>query len=444
MNLLEKFKEYIKQQNLFQPKDKLLLAVSGGVDSVVLCELCKQAGYDFVIAHCNFQLRGAESERDEAFVRSLSEKYSVEVLVKEFDTEKYATEQKLSIQVAARDLRYNWFNEIITAQSVEFIVTAHHADDNVETLLMNFFKGTGINGLHGILPKQNKIIRPLLFVKKKELIAFAAQYKLDFVEDSSNASDKYTRNYFRNELIPGLQKVFPQVEENLQHNIERFREIEMLYQQSIGLHKKKLMEQKVNEIHIPVLKLLKAQPLHTVIYEIIKDFGFTAHQTDEVAALLKSESGKYVQSSSYRIIKNRNWLIISPNETTESEHILIEHEGAVEFAAGSLQLKKISNHQHSILNDKLTAQLNAEQIVFPLLLRKWKQGDYFYPLGMNKKKKLSRFFIDQKLSLTQKEKTWVIEMDKKIVWVVGQRIDDRFKITNSTKNILQISLTGSE
>lgn len=444
MNLLEKFKEYIKKENLFQPKDKLLLAVSGGVDSVVLCELCKQAGYDFIIAHCNFQLRGAESERDEAFVRSLSEKYSVEVLVKEFDTEKYATEHKLSIQVAARDLRYNWFNEIITAQSVEFIVTAHHAGDNVETLLMNFFKGTGINGLHGILPKQNKIIRPLLFVKKKELIAFAAQYKLDFVEDSSNASDKYTRNYFRNELIPRLQKVFPQVEENLQHNIERFREIEMLYQQSIGLHKKKLMEQKVNEIHIPVLKLLKAQPLHTVIYEIIKDFGFTAHQTDEVAALLKSESGKYVQSSSHRVIKNRNWLIISPNESTEAEHILIEHEGSFEFAAGCLQLKKVSSALSSIVNDKNTAQLNAAEIIFPLLLRRWKKGDYFYPLGMEKKKKLSRFFGDLKLSLTQKEKAWVIEMDKKIIWVVGQRIDDRFKVTNSTKNILQISLTGSE
>jgi tRNA(Ile)-lysidine synthase len=458
MDLLKEFNQYIKQQNLFQPKDKLLLAVSGGVDSVVLCELCKQAGFDFVIAHCNFQLRGAESERDENFVKELGKKYTVEVLVKKFDTEKYAEENKLSIQVAARNLRYKWFDEILKSSTANrqlptahcplpianWLLTAHHANDNVETLLMNFFKGTGINGLKAILPKHNNIIRPLLFAKKEELIAFATANKLAFVEDSSNASDKYTRNYFRNELIPGLQKVFPQVEENLLNNVQRFREIEMLYQQSINLHKKKLLEQKGNEMHIPVLKLLKAEPLNTIVYEIIKDFGFKAHQTEDVTALLKSESGKYIQSASHRIIKNRNWLIITSNQTMEAANILIEHEGSIEFAGGSLQLKKILNIQSSILNDRLVAQLNADEIKFPLLLRKWKKGDYFYPLGMQKKKKLSRFFIDQKLSLTQKEKTWVIEIDKKISWVVGLRIDDRFKITDKTKNILQITLVPAQ
>ncbi len=460
MKLLENFKKYIKHQNLFQPKDKLLLAVSGGIDSVVLCELCKQTGYDFVIAHCNFQLRGAESERDEGFVRSLGKKYAVEVLVKKFETEKFAEEHKLSIQVAARELRYTWFNELIDNRQAhdldmpespdcplpiaQCFLTAHHANDNIETLLMNFFKGTGIKGLHGILPKQNKIIRPLLFAKKEALLAFAAEHKLEFVEDSSNSSDKYTRNYFRNELIPGLHKVFPQVEENLLNNIDRFSEIEMLYQQSIGLHKKKLLEPRGKEIHIPVLKLLKSEPLHTIVYEIINNYGFTAHQTEEVVGLLKSESGKYVQSSSHRIIKNRNWLIIAPNETTKAHHILIESEGNVEFAAGCLSLKKVLNTSSSILDDKNVAQLNAAEIIFPLLLRKWKKGDYFYPLGMIKKKKLSRFFGDLKLSLPQKEKTWVLEMDKKIIWVVGLRIDDRFKITDATKTVLHISLSSSE
>jgi len=445
MNLLEKFKEYIKQQNLFQQKDKLLLAVSGGVDSVVLCELCNQAGYDFIIAHCNFQLRGAESERDEAFVRSFSEKYSAEVLVKKFDTEKYAAENKLSIQVAARDLRYNWFNEIITAKSAKFIITAHHAGDNVETLLMNFFKGTGINGLKAILPKHDKIIRPLLFAGKEELVAFAKEQKIDFVEDSSNASDKYTRNYFRNELIPGVRKVFPQVEENLLHNIERFREIEMLYQQSISLHKKKLMEQKGNEIHIPVLKLLKAEPLHTIVYEIIKDYGFTAHQTEEALALLKSESGKYILSASHRIIRNRNWLIIAPVQHLEDENILIEVKAKhIEFPQGKISIELLAHQNFKLHPQKHIAQLDAAKVTFPLLLRKWKQGDYFYPLGMNKKKKLSRFFIDQKLSLTQKEKTWVIEMDKKIIWIVGLRIDDRFKITDGTNYVLQLTSAVSE
>jgi tRNA(Ile)-lysidine synthase len=481
MGLLEKFKAYTKQQHLFLPKDKLLLAVSGGVDSVALCELCKQAGYDFIIAHCNFQLRGAESERDEKFVQELGKKYNVEVLIKKFDTSAYAAENKLSIQVAARELRYKWFDELLgkiksdlfregsksphggspAGERTQFrglwLLTAHQANDNIETLLMNFFKGTGISGLHGILPKQGKIIRPLLFAKKEELLQFANENELGFVEDSSNVSDKYTRNYFRNQLIPGLQKVFPQVEDNLMHNIERFREIEMLYDQSLQQHKKNLLEPKGNEIHIPVLKLLKTEALHTIVYGIIKDYGFTAQQAGEVIALLKSETGRYIQSLTHRVIKNRNWLIISPNETAVAQHILIEGEGSVQFGDGpqgtvcSLQVKKITNDRVSIINDPLTAQLNADEIKFPLLLRKWKQGDYFYPLGMQNlpagragKKKLSRFFIDQKLSLTQKEKTWVIEMDKKIIWVVGLRIDDRFKLRDTTKNILQISVSVAQ
>ena len=456
MNLLKEFRQFVKQQNLFQPKDKLLLAVSGGVDSVVLCELCKQAGYNFIIAHCNFQLRGEESERDENFVREIGKKYEVEVLVKKFETEKYATENKLSIQVAARELRYSWFNELLADLKVSSkssgskippwgvggLLTAHHANDNIETLLMNFFKGTGINGLHGILPKQGNIIRPLLFAKKEELTAFAISNNLNFVEDSSNALDKYTRNYFRNQLIPGLQKVFPQVEDNLLNNMERFREIELLYNQSVQLEKKKLLEKKGNEIHIPVLKLLKIPALNTVVYEIIKDFGFTAHQTNEVADLLKSETGKYISSATHRIIKNRNWLIIALNKTIEAGNIFIEeNDKHIEFQQGKISIEMLPAANCQLPTANWVAQLNAAEIKFPLLLRKWKTGDYFYPLGMTKKKKLNRFFIDQKLSPTQKEKTWVIEMDKKIIWVIGLRIDDRFKITDSTKNILQLSLT---
>ncbi len=475
MNLLEKFQQYIKHKNLFQPKDKLLLAVSGGVDSVVLCELCKQAGYDFTIAHCNFQLRGDESERDEAFVKELGKKYDVEVQVKKFDTQTFATENKLSIQVAARELRYNWFAELTgnmqyakgdgqlaignmqNAKEIEtsepdcqlpianFLITAHHANDNIETLLMNFFKGTGINGLHGILPKQGNIIRPLLFAKKEDIAAFAKANNLNFVEDSSNASDKYTRNYFRNQLIPDLQKVFPQVQDNLLNNIERFREIETLYQQSVHLAKKKLLEQKGNEIHIPVLKLQKTEALHTILYEIVKDYGFTAHQTNEVVDLLKSETGKYISSATHRIIKNRNWLIIAPNKTIEAQNIFIEkNDIKVDFQQGSINIELLPTTNHQLQTSNQIAQVNASEIKFPLLLRKCKPGDYFYPLGMQKKKKLSRFLIDQKLSLTQKEKTWVIEMDKKIIWVVGLRIDDRFKITDSAKNILQLSLFSAK
>jgi tRNA(Ile)-lysidine synthase len=338
--------------------------------------------------------------------------------------------------VAARELRYQWFNELISNESLvigHWVVTAHHLNDNVETMLMNFFKGTGINGLKAILPKQGRIVRPLLFALRKEIEQFAEENNLSWVEDSSNASDKYTRNYFRNKLIPGIKEVFPQVEENLANNLQRFREAEQLYQQAIDQHKKKLLELKGNEIHIPVLKLLKARPLHSILYEIIKDFGFTAHQTDDCIALLKSETGKYVHSHSHRIIRNRTWVIISPNQSTGADNILIEKEGNIDFTDGNLEIKKLQTTNLKLQTSNQIAQLDAKKLSFPLILRKWKQGDYFYPLGMNKKKKLSRFFIDQKLSLTQKEKTWVIEMNKKIIWVVGMRIDDRFKITDAAK-----------
>ncbi len=440
MNLLEKFKDYIKHQHLFQSKDKLLLAVSGGVDSIVLCELCKQAGYDFAIAHCNFQLRGEESERDEKFVRALAEKYGVEIFVEKFDTNSNAVQEKKSIEETARNLRYRWFEEIRIQNGINYILTAHHADDNIETVLMNFFRGTGIKGLHGILSKQNKIIRSLLFANKKELLAFAATNNLEFVQDYTNDQNDFTRNYFRNELIPAVKKVFPEADENILKNITRFGEVEQLYNQAIELHKSKLLETKGNESHIPVLKLQKTKPLATVIYEIIKDYNFTSHQSEEVMALLQSESGKYIQSTSHRIIKNRKWLIISPNQTATAQNILIEEsDKQITFTEGKLQIEKYSTF--NINHSPLTAQLDLSQIKFPLLLRKWKQGDYFYPLGMQKKKKLSRFFIDQKLSLTQKEKVWVVESNKKILWVIGMRIDDRFKIMDKTKEVLQISFS---
>lgn len=454
MSLLEKFIKNVQQQNLFQKNDLLLLAVSGGMDSVALCELCCRAGFHFEIAHCNFQLRGEESERDEKFVRQLGERYWTKVFVKKFDTKEYAEKKKISIQVAARELRYEWFGELLKSQSTlsiygesslvpiqrsRFLLTGHHANDNIETLLLNFFKGTGIKGLQGILAKKQNIIRPLLFAKKEEILTFLKENNLEFVEDSSNASDKYTRNYIRNQLIPSLQKAFPQVEDNLIHNLDRFSEIEILYHQAIQLHKNRLIEQKGNELHIPVLKLLKTQPLKTIVFEIIKEFGFTAHQTEEIINLLKSESGKYISSSTHKIIKNRNWLIIAPQNVLDSAYILFDEEvGEIEFELGKLRIKDQDSKPAKIPSSNLIAAVDAKEITFPLLLRKWKQGDYFYPLGMQKKKKLSKFFIDQKKSLSDKEKIWVLESNKRIVWIVGERIDDRFKITDKTERVLFI------
>lgn len=455
MNLLEDFKQYIQKEHLFLPKDQLLLAVSGGVDSVVLCELCKRAGYNFSIAHCNFQLRGEASVRDEAFVIALAQQYGVVLYKTAFDTLGYAANSKKSIEEAARDLRYEWFYSLIgkrtgveaddSATVASYIVTAHHGDDNIETVLLNFFRGTGIAGIRGILPKQESLVRPLLFARKIDLENFAGAEGLEYVTDHTNLENDYTRNYFRNTIIPLVKKSFPEAEKNVLANIRRFRETELIYQSAIRQISNKLLEYKGDEVHIPVLKLFKITPLTTIVYEIARDYNFTAHQTEDIIGLLKSVSGKYIQSSTHRIIRNRNWLIISPRQTETASNILVEENDiAIAFEQGTIKFQNIPAGKFSMTNDPAVALLDHALIKFPLLLRRWKQGDYFYPLGMQKKKKLSRFFIDQKLSLRQKEKIWVLEMDQKIIWVVGIRIDNRFKITPATNHILMVELTKTD
>lgn len=453
MLLLATFNDFIKANALFQKCDHLVLAVSGGLDSVALTLLCFQSKYDFEIAHCNFSLRNGESDRDEEFVKDLAAKYKVPFISKKFETARFADENKISTQLAARQLRYQWFEELLaerkknlTANKNIFLVTAHHANDHIETLLMNFFKGTGIKGLTGIPVKQGNIIRPLLFATKAELKNYANQNNFKFVEDSSNASDKYTRNYFRNQLIPGIQKVFPGVEQNLLNNLERFAGIKKIYDDAIETKRGKLTEIKGDEVHIPVLKLQRELTYKTILYEIINDFGFTANQVDEAAKLLTSESGKYISSATHRIIRNRSWLIIAPLNVLQSSFLLIESgEERISFSEGEISLKTLENN----FNEKLltsgndTAFLDMSKIKFPLILRQWKKGDYFYPLGMKHKKKLSKFFADIKLSVTEREKIWVFESDKKIIWVVGVRIDNRFKILPKTKELLRFQFKGS-
>ena len=446
MDLIQKFSKFIQAENLFHPADRLLVAVSGGIDSVVLCALCKQAGYQFSIAHCNFKLRGEFSDRDERFVQELARRYDVPFFVKTFETTAHATFNKQSIEEAARTLRYEWFHQLVTEDPLhagKFILTAHHADDNIETVVMNFFRGTGISGLRGILPKQGNIVRPILFANRTELEAFGQHHNLDFVTDHTNLETVYTRNYFRHKIIPLIAERFPSAAANVLSNIQRFRDAELLYHEAVQLHKKKLMEFTGNEVHIPVLKLQKTPAAATVMHEILKDYGFTAHQVDEAMMLLKSESGKFIQSLTHRVIRNRKWLIISPRISTDAANILIEAgEEQVSFPGGILKLHLESGTTKPPIAREDIAQLDARHIKFPLLLRRWKQGDYFYPLGMQKKKKLSRFLIDKKRSLSQKENTWVLEMDKKILWVLGLRIDDRFKLTDSTTEMLTLQVLG--
>ena len=448
MNLLSQFIQHVNADGLFKKTDKLLIAVSGGVDSMVLCDLCFHAGFNFEIAHCNFQLRGLDSDADEKFVIELALKYNVKYNVVKFDTEKFAADNKQNIQLAARNLRYNWFNDILSNDtSITNILTAHHTDDNLETILMNFFKGTGIKGLKGIQSNHagigGKIVRPLLFANKSELVEYAQSNNLKWREDVSNESDKYTRNFFRNQIIPLIENVIPEVKANVQNNIKRFNDISVIYDNAISNIKLKLLERKGNEMHIPVLKLLKLDAFETILFEIIKPYNFSSSQLKDAVNLLHADSGKYVISGSHRILKNRNWLIISPNDTQDESVFIIESDTKmVHFGSNKLSIESISSTQFS--NDSSIALLDLENVQFPLILRKWKQGDYFYPLGMLKKKKLSRFFIDLKLSLLEKENTWVIESNKKIIWVVGKRIDNRFKITDATESVLKLTLTSSK
>ncbi len=312
--LLQQFQQNLKENfsQLSINNCQLLLAVSGGIDSIVMTDLFYRSRLDFVIAHCNFQLRGEESLRDELFMTSLEEKYNKKVLVKKFDTKQYAADHKISIQEAARKLRYDWFEEIVNSQlsiangkpnnsihhspvTIHFLATAHNANDNIETMLMFLFRGTGIHGLTGINPfdKKRKIIRPLLFATREQIKTYAEENDLDWVEDSSNFTDKYTRNFFRHKIIPLAEEHFPNAKDNLLNTIQRLKDIETLSIQSIELHKKKLIEIKGNEIHIPLLKLQQSKPLDTIVWEIIKDYDFSAHQVDEVKKLFNADNSSY-------------------------------------------------------------------------------------------------------------------------------------------------------
>jgi tRNA(Ile)-lysidine synthase len=440
-NLLSYFQDTLKKLQVAK-NARLLLAVSGGLDSVVLSHLSFLSGLDFSIAHVNFQLRGPESDRDERFVQQMAGRYQKPFLLEKFETAAYAQKEKQSIQLAARNLRYTWFKSLLGSapEDYQFLLTAHHLDDNIETMLMHFFRGTGIQGLAGIPEKNERLIRPLLSVSKNILKDFATAHGLEWVEDSSNDLDEYTRNFFRNQLIPSLRGFFPEINLHLEKNLQRFSETAVLYHQVIDQYKKKLLKTVGKETHIPILLLQKATPLRTICFEIFKEYHFSAAQTDELIRLLRSSNGKYIASPSHRVIKNRRWLIIAPLENTEASHVVVDqNQDHFSYPEGKLLLKiSLRQSMENIPPVTGTALLDAEKIQFPLLLRKWKTGDYFYPLGMTKKKKLARFFIDQKLSKTAKEKVWVLVMDSQILWVVGHRIDNRFSIQPSTKKILTI------
>ena len=421
----------------FSKDGHFVLAVSGGADSVALAHLLKGAGINFEIAHCNFKLRGAESDRDEAFVKNLAVSIDVPFSCKHFDTEAYAATNKISIQEAARDLRYAWFATFNT-----IVITAHHANDNIETVFMHLCRGTGIAGLTGIEPYKvnERLLRPLLIFHKQEIIDYAKEAGIAFVEDSSNASDKYTRNFFRHQVLPAVQEVYPQAEHNILHTIKHLREVSEVYKAAMQKIVSKLQFINGNEIHIPVLMWQKAKPLGTITFEMLYPYGFTAAQMPEAIKLLHAHNGAVLMSSTHRLIKNRNWMILAPLAAASHTSVVVveQNDTSVIFPGGKLSLETIVAELPQV-SDNNTCMVDAAALQYPLILRHAATGDYFYPLGMQKKKKLSKFFIDLKLSKTAKEKVWVLVSDNRIVWVIGYRIDNRFKITPATSSAVKLS-----
>lgn len=438
--MLSQFTDFFIE-NKIPAKARFLVGVSGGIDSVVLAHLCKKNGFEFAIGHCNFHLREEESNRDEKFVRELAKLYQVELFVENFDTTTFAAENKLSVQEAARDLRYQFFARICSENGFDYTMLAHHADDNIETLLMNFCRGTGIKGLKGIpavSKKQVIFLRPLLGARRAEIVECARINELVWAEDSSNESIKYTRNYFRHEVIPAISKVYPSVEANIIDNAERFRKIDNFYSRAIEQTKKDITVYLDGEARIAVKKLLPFAST-SLIYEIISSYGFGEKQVPDFLNLLNGQSGRFIENAKYQLIRHDKWIIFSLRSPEASVVTIGENESAIEFAYGSLVMEKLEKTDFRMDPSPHIAFADARHIEFPLVLRKWKQGDYFYPLGMPKKKKLARFLIDTKLSKNKKDDVWVLESNKRIVWVVGMRIDHRFRIQESTMQLFKFT-----
>nr|WP_297788511.1 tRNA lysidine(34) synthetase TilS [uncultured Allomuricauda sp.] len=433
--MLAKFKQHITSEMPFLKGKKLLLACSGGVDSVVLAHLCANAELNFAMAHCNFRLRGEESDGDETFVRDLSLTLGVEVYVKQFETETYAREQRLSIQMAARELRYQWFDELLGTKGFDYVLTAHHADDSLETFLINLSRGTGIDGLSGIPEVNGKVARPLLPFSQEEILEYANSEGVDWREDSSNASTKYLRNKIRHDIVPLLKELHPAFLQNFlntQKHLEQNNDLAKLY---LNEFKSKWFEQSEGVIKISVTELLKLQPLESHLYGLFKNYGFT--EWNDVKNLLTALSGKKVFSRTHQLLKDRDSLILSKIKNRVSVDHLVHLTESTPDLPVQLRMEEVKSLDEQGEN---VIFLDKEKLNFPLVLRNWVKGDYFYPFGMKGRKKLSKYFKDEKFDLISKDKQWLLCSDNEIVWVVGKRADERFKVEDSTRQILKITL----
>jgi tRNA(Ile)-lysidine synthase len=432
------FKNYIKSDFPYLSTGKILVAVSGGVDSVVLAHLCKSAKLNFSIAHCNFNLRGEESDADENFLLDLADALDVEIFTESFDTKTYAADANLSIQMAARALRYNWFNELSAAMGFDFILTGHHINDDLETFLINFIRGTGLEGLTGIKAENEKVLRPLLRFSRQEIETFAREKRFHWREDSSNTDSKYMRNRIRHQIIPIMENINPQLLEGFTRTQTYLKESFDLIEDYIGLLYSQIVSKDVYGYRLNIATLEKIPNTKAVLYQLLKSFGFT--EWNDVADLLTAQPGKMVFSPTHRLIKDRDYLILTEvtSEKITRDFKISKGEEIVMLPIGKLTFHKVDKIGDTPSNCIYVAE---DKLKYPLILRKWKNGDHFYPFGMKGKKKISDFFKDKKLSLPEKEEAWLLCSEDDIVWVVNHRADGRFAITGPSQNILKITYT---
>lgn len=439
--MLESFIKYANREGLIEPQENILLGISGGLDSIVMHDLFNKSNIKYAIAHCNFGLRGDESDEDEIFVRELAKDNNVEIHTKKFDTKNYAIENKISIQMAARKLRVEWFEQLIKECDYVSYATAHHKDDQIETFFVNLLRSTGISGLHGILPQKDKLIHPMLFSNREEITNYALKNKLAFRQDSSNLKKDYLRNKIRHDLLLQLKNINPDYAEILTNNISRFRQAEAIYKKEIERAKEKLIIKEKDGIKIPISKLLQLDPIETYLYEMVSPFNFNISDVNDIVKSFDASSGKQFLSSTHRIIKDRDFLILTELNNPSKK------DNRYSISMNCVKVESPINliFEHIEKTEKIDFPANNDiaffdfhKLEFPLSIRKWEKGDFFNPIGMNHKKLLSDFFIDQKLSILEKENTWLLTSNNKIVWIIGLRIDNRFKITDSTRKILKI------
>ncbi|HEY4650051.1 MAG TPA: tRNA lysidine(34) synthetase TilS [Pontibacter sp.] len=439
--MLQKVSGFIQAHALCQPESRILAAVSGGIDSVVLCEVLHQLKYTFAIAHCNFGLRAEDAEADQLFVKKLAKKYDVPFFTENFNTRAFAEQEKLSIQMAARTLRYSWFEQVRQQENYDYIATAHHSNDLTETILLHLTKGTGIAGLHGIPAKNGHIIRPLLTVTKDDIFEYVTERRLIWREDSSNETTKYQRNKIRHEVIPVLKEINPSLEETMQHTAERVSHAEAIVAAYIENLRAQSIKEAEHATYISLAPLQQATGLPVVLHELLRPFNYSYSVVLELVAALEGISGKQFDSPTHTLVKDRDQLVITPRNLSSFGSITIA-EGQTEAEAGNLHfsIKYVDAVNYKLNTKPHVAALDAGQLKFPLKLRGWQEGDWFVPLGMNGKKKISDFLIDRKVPANLKSQTLVLVSDQSIAWVVNQRLDNRFKVTDKTQQVVEISL----